>query len=410
MDPAIPKLNERIDILCDTISLWLNNQEKILERSVEKTEKEGLFPRHDILYMLKQIEKTVNPKTLHNWCERVVRENRFMAGDSLPEALQYETQKEDVQKVLVLHPGNIPLVGFQDLLATLLSGSAYYGKLSKKDPWLLDGLLQLLVRMFPKNRIKWSVNLEDFYGVNAHRMLFAGSVESLKEVAEIIKKKGMLAHPDRILTRTARFSFAWLTEKDIKENNEMLYEALASAILRYEGRGCRSVALVVAPCELDVFAPHLIPAMDHFIRDNPPRSNKFRQTLYWFSYLKSTGRSAFMAGDFILTDDMTLAGKDGIICWMKGGKKEMASLSEFYGGVLQNIYVTTDPKRMEEKIRKQEKQEERNLNSLEGGKNKETKMDSSESIFRFDSLSQAQSPPVDWQPDGVDVLGWLCFP
>ncbi len=394
---------ERIDLICESVSAWLENEDCILERSIERTVTEGLFPKHDVMYMLDQAERTITPKALSYWMDKI---RRGEAKKSETESHSYSDPNPDSdpdldsdpgmdlpalpnenRKILCLHAGNLPMVGLQDVIAALLSGAVYYGKLSVKDPWLLDGLLLMLQKRMPDQIGEWAVRLEDLNAINAGHVLFAGSQASVDRVIQRVNELGHAAKNARFLARTARFSIAWLDNDDLKSESERLSRELTEAMLRFEGRGCRSVAVVISGRGLSDVAGSLADAAGIFIRTNRPSFTSSSGANYWRSYLKSTGCDVFDMGGQIITDAPDLIGKQNVICWIKGDEGEVLRLAEKFGPQLQSVYVNADRNTIAAKITTR-------LVEIKG--------------VRLEPLSEAQSPPIDWQPDGVDILSWLC--
>ena len=88
---------------------------------------EGLFSFEDIKFQIRALKENIDSGQVKEWAKRAElgeRKNSFN------------------QKVLCLHAGNLPLVGFQDALGTILSGADYFGKVSRKDPYLLPTFLE----------------------------------------------------------------------------------------------------------------------------------------------------------------------------------------------------------------------------------------------------------------------------
>src|SRR5699024_9486221 len=94
--------------------------------------------------------------------------------------------------------------------------------------------------------VQWAHRLDDFEGMQNDMILFAGSEESVSGVKEAVKKLNLSKAGVRYLIRTAHFSIAYLDNKD-----KRAMEGMTEAIFRYGGKGCRSVAIVVAPWSLD---------------------------------------------------------------------------------------------------------------------------------------------------------------
>ncbi|MDG5767650.1 acyl-CoA reductase [Balneolales bacterium ANBcel1] len=368
----------RTACIAGAVDAWLANEGGLLGQSVERTVAEGLFPRHDVTFMLEEIRRTVTGKTLIQWVDTAVSRTGIKA----------EASPGQTRKVLCLHAGNLPMVGLQDLLAVLLSGGAYYGKLTRKDPRLMDGLLRLLQERLPDQVISWSTNMDDLAGIRADNVLFAGSEGSVDAVTRRCRELGLSREYTRFLYRTARFSMALLSSADFNDAGDLAPDvagSLAEAILRYDGKGCRSVAVVIAPVTLTEAASGLQSALMDFLQQNPSESQQHPSIRYWSAYLKSVKRAVVRTGPALVTDEPDMAGMERVVCWIHHPEPvaQAETLASRYGHRLQQVYVTADT--LKEHIRKP---------VSDGG-------------LRLAPLEEAQRPPIAWQPDGVDVLQWL---
>jgi hypothetical protein len=380
------KTDERIALICEGVRAWLDNEDGILNISVDRTATEGLFPRHDVMFMLGSIAESLSPDALHGWVSRVTGGESSVTNETAGPGATGPDGRARNPNVLCLHAGNLPLVGFQDIIAALLSGCVYYGKLSKKDPWLPDGLLRVLRKRLPAQLGGWTVRLEDLDKAGTDRVLFAGADTSVPKVQRRIRELGLASPDARFLPRTARYSMAWISEDDFLADETRLSKHLIDAMLRYEGRGCRSLAVVVAERSLGEFAGSLGDAAEVFTRQNPPSHLRKPGVNYWRSYLKSTGKEVFDLGGQIITDDPELIGREDIICWLKGTRADAVRLARQAGPHLQQVYRYTG----------------RDSLSSQAGNALSDDVD-----MRFEPLSRAQRPLIDWQPDGIDVLAWL---
>ena len=396
--------HNRASQIADAVRAWLANDGDLLERSVDSTVADGLFPRHDVLHMVEQVRQTVTEPALKQWLERQVpleqqeqqkqqdQQDQQERQDQL-EQQQQEQQGQQLQqdrkfrnaprgtakKVLCLHAGNLPMVGLQDVIAVLLSGGIYHGKLSRNDPWLLDGLLRLLRERLPDRIGSWAVNLENLPATEADDVLFAGSQASVDAVRQRIGELN-LARPDaRFLPRTARLSMARI--RKAQTGSASVWNDLAEAMLRYEGAGCRSVAVVVSDMELKDAAEPLSNAAEAFLRNNPPAGERLPVVRWWRSYLRSVGKKVHDIGTQIVVDDPEMTGREGIICWVKGYDNELIRMARRFGPQLQSVYFPDDA----------------GVPAALSGVDE----------IRPEPLSVAQAPPIDWQPDGIDVLSWL---
>lgn len=137
------------------------------------------------------------------------------------------------QTVGIIMAGNIPMVGFHDLLCVLLMGHKAQVKLSSDDPYVINYFIRVLISFNPKlkNRISISEKLKYIDAVIA-----TGSNNSFRYFESYFK------HLPRLL-RKNRKSIAILdgseTDGDLK--------LLAKDILTYFGLGCRNVSQVFIP-------------------------------------------------------------------------------------------------------------------------------------------------------------------
>ncbi|MGB0788836.1 MAG: acyl-CoA reductase, partial [Marinirhabdus sp.] len=103
--------------------------------------KNGWFTRDNLLFAIKNWGNALTVKNLENW----------VAPYTIPNGGRAKT-------VAIIMAGNIPLVGFHDFLAVLVSGHKVLVKLSSNDTVLLPFLSELLIETAPglKNRIAFT--------------------------------------------------------------------------------------------------------------------------------------------------------------------------------------------------------------------------------------------------------------
>lgn len=143
------------------------------------------------------------------------------------------------KRVAIIMAGNIPLVGFHDLLSVLMSGHTAVIKMSSDDNQLLPHVLDELKRIEPAlaEQIVFAEDkLTDFDAVIA-----TGSDNSSKYFEHYFGK-----YPHII--RKSRNSVAIL---DGTESKEQL-EGLAKDVFQYYGLGCRSISKVYLPKDYDL--------------------------------------------------------------------------------------------------------------------------------------------------------------
>ncbi len=127
--------------------------------------------------------------------------------------------------------GNIPLVGFHDVLCVLLSGNKAQIKLSSKDPYLIPFLLDFWKSLNEKINYSFVEKLENFDAVIA-----TGSDNTALYFEQYFKN---FPH----IIRKNRTSVAVLNGNE----NEAELEGLADDIFVYFGLGCRNVTQLLLP-------------------------------------------------------------------------------------------------------------------------------------------------------------------
>lgn len=140
------------------------------------------------------------------------------------------------QRVLVVMAGNIPLVGFFDLLCVIASGNRCLIKPSAKDTVLMEYLVELLREIDPRVPLAFYDGQEVIDAVIA-----TGSDNAARYFRTLYT--GIPA-----LLRGHRQSVAVLSGTE----TEAQMEGLADDIWAYSGLGCRNVSMILAPESLKV--------------------------------------------------------------------------------------------------------------------------------------------------------------
>lgn len=354
------KFQNRLEFLLQAVKNWLHTDNPYLEQAKKKTVAKGYFNASDIQFAIDTLKKTINRDALEKWVEQ--------SG---------LTDNKDVhnQNVLCLHAGNIPLVGIQDVLAVLLSGAKYTGKISRKDPYLLPALLHEVKKTeaWDSTNVQWSHRLDDFEGMTNDAILFSGSKESIPGVMNSLDCLNLNQPKTEILIRTAHFSLAYFSD-----NSPENIRDLTRAILRYGGKGCRSVAGVISPFSLDDVAEKITYSARKFWDDNPQHQKPRAKLRQQFAYNEAIEHSQIWLNDFLLQVGIPDFPMDFTCFWVQGDEQMAAEVATQFGEQIQSIYVT----------------------------NKRIKIPAFSK--KTELLSTAQQPPIYWKPDGVDTLVWLC--
>ena len=160
---------------------------------------------------------------------------KMLAAEKLEAWLQRYgiPQEAEPKTVGVVMAGNIPLVGFHDLLCVFAAGHRALVKLSDKDQYVLPYLLQLMERFDERSKAYFSIvrQLSGFQAVIA-----TGSNNSARYFESYFGK-----YPHII--RRNRNGIAVLTGE---EQAEELLE-LGKDIFSYFGLGCRNVSKIYVP-------------------------------------------------------------------------------------------------------------------------------------------------------------------
>lgn len=194
----------------------------IITRSIEHN---GWFTREDVLRAVDAIR------------------TEMLDGAKLREWAQHYPTATTPRRVAVIMAGNIPLVGFFDLLCVILSGHACYLKASSKDSVLMGYVVERLKEIAPEVPI-YAYNPNDKYDM----AIATGGDDANRYFREHF-------HGTRTLLRGSRHSVAIL---DGSEREEEL-RGLTLDITAYSGLGCRSVSMIFLPRGTALRLPHTTP-------------------------------------------------------------------------------------------------------------------------------------------------------
>jgi len=189
-------------------------------------------------------------------------------------------------KVGIVMAGNIPMVGFHDLLSVLISGHIAVVKLSSKDKVLMQFIIDALIEINPafKERIITQDQLK-----NCDAYIATGSNSAGQYFDQYFGK-----YPNII--RKNKTSIAIL---DGTENKEAL-NLLADDIMLYFGMGCRNVTQIWVPKQYD-FLP-LITALKkyNYLQDQ----HKYKHNYDYQLALLMMNRQYYMdAGGILLSEN-----------------------------------------------------------------------------------------------------------
>ena len=181
--------------------------------------------------------------------DQAMAQNRWFTHESMRQALsywaeqlspqslsqwidRYEMKESSPKRVLLILAGNIPLVGFHDVLCTYLSGHISVIKASQKDSVLLRYLLQQLTDIDPQSKtlVDWTTNTT----TNFEAVIATGSTNSSRYFDYYFKQ-----YPHII--RRNRHSVAYLDSALEQAHLELL----CKDVFDYYGLGCRNVTHLI---------------------------------------------------------------------------------------------------------------------------------------------------------------------
>lgn len=170
--------------------------------------------------------------------------SEVLTTDKMEQWLQAYTFANSPKKVGLVLAGNVPLVGFHDVLSTLISGHQALVKCASQDAVLIKATIDALAKNAPHlaKQVLWVDRLTDFDAVIA-----TGSDNTSRYFEYYFAQ-----HPHII--RKNRVSVAILNGKETAEE----IKQLGKDIFTYYGLGCRNVAKIYVPEEYDLtqFIPH----------------------------------------------------------------------------------------------------------------------------------------------------------
>ncbi len=179
-------------------------------------EHNGWFKEDNILFAIEGWIKSLTKENLENWLS------------------SYNFEDVSPKQVAIIMAGNIPLVGFHDLLCVLLSGHSVLVKQSSNDKQLLPFLGKYLEYTEPnfKGKIKFTEKKLDSFDA----VIATGSNNTARYFEYYFKNKPSII-------RKNRNSVAILTGNETSEQ----LEALSEDMFRYYGLGCRNVSKMFIP-------------------------------------------------------------------------------------------------------------------------------------------------------------------
>ena len=260
------------------------------------------------------------------------------------------------KKILLVLPGNIPAVGFHDVLCTLLSGHSAEIKLSSDDKFLIPWMLRNAEKYFPEwtDRIHYHEGL--MTGFDA--VIATGSNQSAKTFDTYFSGK-----PNII--RHSRSSIAIVHNNDSDED----LRCLGNDVFMYFGLGCRNISLVFIPKDFDkqrlfdAFLPW------NWLADHNAFANNY---VYYKSYFSLSKEEPLDGSFYLLRESMSASAPVAVLHYT-----EYAHIDEV------KTFLTENAEHIQCTVSAENDVE----NAVKPG--------------------QAQFPRIDEYADGVDTMAFL---
>lgn len=183
----------------------------------------------------------VNPWFTPEFIRQAIRGvSLFLKTEVLTGWVSQYPRIDEEKKVACILAGNIPMVGFHDMLCVLISGHYFIGKLSNKDAYLLPAISRILSHIDEGFEEKVYFT-NDLQGVVYDAVIATGSTNTSRYFEQYF---GHLPH----IIRKGMSSVAILTGNEtVKE-----LEGLADDLFLYFGLGCRNISKLYIPQGFDI--------------------------------------------------------------------------------------------------------------------------------------------------------------
>ncbi len=219
--------------------------------------KNGWFLPEQVIFSVNQWSQALRRQALQQW------------------TANYNFTVSDTKTVAIVMAGNIPLVGFHDLLSILISGHKALVKLSSNDTKLIPLLCDYVCSVAPefKNFLQFTEGKLEYFDA----VIATGSNNTARYFEHYFKGKPHII-------RKNRNSVAVLTGEETTEQ----LEALGEDVFRYYGLGCRSVSKFFVPegYSFDAFYKAIFKFQDILKHEKFTNNYDYNKAVYLMSNFK----------------------------------------------------------------------------------------------------------------------------
>jgi hypothetical protein len=262
----------------------------------------------DCEYWKSRIDRAVAESEISNgWFTRdnllkAIRENAVLLEEGLLtgwlQPWKMYLEKDTPPKTVgIIMAGNIPMVGFHDLLCVLLSGNRVKAKLSSNDPHLIPLVAEMLEWCDPGWKTFIDLTEGKMSGFDA--MIATGSTNTSRYFEYYF---GSYPH----IIRKNRKSAAILTGRE----SDRQLKGLADDVFQYFGLGCRNVSKLYLP---DGYRPETL--VSHFQEYAQCfHHHKYRNNYDFHKSIYLVNRTPFFEGPFyMMIEDKSLSSPVSVI-------------------------------------------------------------------------------------------------
>ncbi len=278
------------------------------------------------------------------------------------EALDYLVKKYHLddnirsQRIALIPAGNIPLVGWHDLMCCFLAGHISVIRLSEKDTVLMQYMMDTMVQI--------NAAVKPYFEIIDRLQNYQAAIATGSNTSAQQFKKYFSEVPNII--RANRNSIAVITGRETKEQ----LENIGNDIFSYFGLGCRNVSKIFIPHDYDLACfIESLQSFEHIIHHN-----KYKNNFDYNLALMLLNREEFLQGPFFL---------------LKESEAMVSRIASLHYQRYQNI--------------------EEVENWLSAHENEIQCVVSSEELSTIKTIlpGTAQSPTIDTWADGIDTMQFL---
>ncbi|HMG15088.1 MAG TPA: hypothetical protein VK590_06560 [Saprospiraceae bacterium] len=263
------KLQERIEALIE-LGVYLNRESDALNVAIHEANlNNGWFTEDNIRMAIKEIVSWLQRPVLQQWLEK------------------YDIKESFPQKIGLILAGNIPMVGFHDVLCVFITGNISCLKYSEKDNILIQHCIDHMAEHFPETKLYFDIsgNFKDIQAIIA-----TGSNNSANIFTSYFK------HIPRIIRRN-RNGIAVLTGNETDED----LISLGKDVFSYFGLGCRNVSKLYVPNDYS-FDKICSLWYDHY--KDVSLNNKYKNNFDYNYAIYLLNKEAFLANECIILKEV----------------------------------------------------------------------------------------------------------